>query len=184
MILQIFTKQLQEIGNIQWSIENNIVSINWMNVEEPFRSKGYSYLLLIAMLSLQRIRCGTIQLDDCSDRSLSKDNVYYKTGFRIPDDKSLEQMILHIASPNKKYTGYTYPGDLSPTPVESIHSMYDFLVGLKDRLPHNFMELNYFLDNKDITTGMLRRFKTLKYTQQHSFGKNIHEMLRYLKKYS
>ena len=82
MILRVYDHE-HEIGNIQWSQESQNVIINWLGVEEEYQGKGYSYLLLIAMLSLQSLRCGSIQLDDCSDRSLTKDNVYYRTGFRI-----------------------------------------------------------------------------------------------------
>jgi hypothetical protein len=183
MILRVYDHE-HEIGNIQWSQESQNVIINWLGVEKEYQGKGYSYLLLIAMLSLQSLRCGSIQLDDCSDRSLTKDNVYYRTGFRIKSDSELEQMILHIGL-KPLDSGYTYPGDQTPTPVKSYTTMGDLLAGLKNRVPINFMELQYTLNGVDITTGMMRRFKALGYipSRTNTIGypiRRLKSMLKYL----
>ena len=191
MMLDIFLGN-QKIGNIQWNIENTsegrTLSINWISVLEPFRGKQYGSLLLISALALSSLRCGTVQLDDCSDRSLQRDNIYFKLGFRIPSQQNMEQMVLAI---NKEYQGYQYPDQLHPTPVESHRSLTDFLMQLKDKLPNNFEQLIYQLDGKDITNGMIRRFKVLQYipSRLHKYGTStklvsrLKQIAKYLKKW-
>jgi hypothetical protein len=184
MILVVYHHD-QAIGDIQWSVESRkLININWVGINDQFQGKGYSYLLLIAMLALQSMKCGTIQLDDCTSRALTKNNVYYRLGFRIPSDQQLEQMVLLINQLNE-YGGYTYPEDSIPTPVVKHKSLNDFLRNVKSKVPSNIDQLRYTLDGVDITTGMMRRFKALGYLpSRNSFGVNkIHKLLFYLKKH-
>jgi hypothetical protein len=87
------------IGHISYYLDDNNVSVGFLNVNENYQGNGFGKLLMhIMFLDLinQKIEINEISLDDCSDEALSKKSIYFKLGFRITNSLNPEVMKLFI----------------------------------------------------------------------------------------
>lgn len=96
---------------VQRTIPSKDVSILHVEVADDHKSKGIGSLLMLhAILKIWKdggpIK---IHLDDMSDNALTKHSIYYKLGFRIMDETSMEVMSLFInKTPPMDSTLYSY----------------------------------------------------------------------------
>jgi hypothetical protein len=127
------------IGYISYIISNNkSINISGLYINDTTeRGKGYGYGLLILFLCYiikhldNAYFIKTIHLDDCSDNSLTKQSLYYKFGFRISDDSSMEIMRINFLNPRetssyirKRYHIYDDETEASIVYYESIIDLY------------------------------------------------------------
>ena len=127
------------IGYISYIISNNkSINISGLYINDTAeRGKGYGYGLLILFLCYiikhldNAYFIKTIHLDDCSDNSLTKQSLYYKFGFRISNDSSMEIMRINFLNPRetssyrkKRYHIYDDETEASIAYYESIIDLY------------------------------------------------------------
>lgn len=131
-----------EIGYITWSdLSDSEIIITGLYIWDEFQGFGYGTFLLKCMLiNLGRnIKDIEIKLDDCSDRTSSCDNIYYKAGFRMQNDDQPEIMSISITKFN---------------------TIYDFIVKIPNKII-DFENITFLLSslifvNKDITRNFKR----------------------------
>lgn len=212
-LTKIKTESGEEIGFIKWSLpvfkmddetdtltDVKYIKISWLEVNEKFQGKGIASLLIATMLSQINYNGKLeITLDDCSDRSVTKDCIYYKLGFRHFTEMSPPDMSVFI-NYNPNQPGFTYPDDTDPTPVNLFESVREFLntFNLKTKtIDYIFTstklgpEDKFIGEETDITESIKRRLKTLNLIEYHQrncnsepcktlFGKKRKSFLRIL----
>ena len=144
--ITVINEKDEEIGEIKWFVpeynDNGIkqIKILWVGVSREYQGKGLASLLIFKMLSSIKYRGKLeITLDDCSEKSLSKDCLYYKLGFRHASEFSGPDMSVFIKyDPGEP--GYTYYGDTTPEPVNIFKSVTAFknTITLKAMEPFKF----------------------------------------------
>lgn len=99
----LFEKE-KEIGYIIFHYDKLNILITSLYVYE--KGQGYGSVLMIFFLCFiinnihDSYYIKKISLDDCSDLACTKKSIYYKLGFRILDDRSMEIMRINFLKPS------------------------------------------------------------------------------------
>jgi hypothetical protein len=162
------------IGNITFFIDKDendanksTVSVGYLNVndkkndngEPVYQGKGFGKLLMNIMFvhlqSLKKHNISEIYLDDCSDKESTKDSIYFKIGFRIPNANNRGEMRLYI---NKEITNaekakfHIYERNTIAPDLPEISSLHELLNGL----------VNINFAAKGITWDQLKSYQIIK----------------------
>ena len=90
-----------------WMEEDNEMTISWITTNTGYRGNGLGSLLIIAATTYykQKHNVKKIELDDCSDLSFTKDNIYIKLGFEYINSNEPE-MICETSTIIKKWSSF------------------------------------------------------------------------------
>ena len=99
-VIKLSNKNANEIGSISYNLEGgNVIHLSGLYVLPEFQNNHFGTLLIILMfVDLMRNIPNTteVYLEDCSDYTLTSKSIYFKFGFRITEEKSVDEMRMFI----------------------------------------------------------------------------------------